>query len=70
MRVGRAEHDRIRQTFKGEIVEIAAPAGNETQILPAFRLVTDNRPDQGGAQPMIGTLLMLFFGLPSIMRSL
>ena len=70
MRVGRAQHYCMRQTVKGEIVEIAAPAGNEAQILPALRLVADDGPDQGGTQPMIGTLLMLFFGLPSIMRSL
>jgi hypothetical protein len=29
MRVGRAQHYRVRQIVKSKIVEIAAPAGNE-----------------------------------------
>ena len=70
MRLGRAQHYGMRQTLKDEIVEIATPAGDEAQILPAFRSIANNRPDHGGTQPMIGTLLMLFFGLPSMMRSL
>jgi hypothetical protein len=46
MCVGRAQHDGMRQTLKGKIVEIAAAAGKEAQILPALGPIADNRTDR------------------------
>ena len=42
MRVGRAQHYRVRQIVKSKIVEIAASAGKEAQILSTFRLVAND----------------------------
>ncbi len=41
MRVRRAQHHRMRQAGKGEIVEIGPAAGKEAHILPSFGFVAD-----------------------------
>ena len=46
MRVGRAQHDGMRQALESKIIEIAALAGKEAQILPALGPIADNRTDR------------------------
>ena len=41
VRVGRAQHNRMRQAIEGEVVEIAALPGQEPQILAPFGRVAD-----------------------------
>src|ERR1700732_1074514 len=42
MRVRRAQHHGMRETGEGEIVEIASPASDEPQILPALGPVAND----------------------------
>ena len=51
MRVRRAQHDRMRQPVKGEIVEIAAAPGQETRILAPLGRVADHRAQHRHRDP-------------------
>ncbi len=43
MRMRRAQHDRVGQPGKGDIVEIIAAPGQETRIFPTLGPVADHR---------------------------
>ena len=46
MCVRRAQYDRVSQTFKSEVAEIAAAPGNKAQILTPLGSIADHRADR------------------------